>query len=110
MIPLATTTVSSTRATLSGLEDPYDSPAVAPTPVVSGLRAVIGRPNAKVGLVGGQRVEIDAAMVCDPADIEAGDVVTDAQGNTWQVVTVASVAAFGFAHLNVGLRQVTGAT
>lgn len=107
MIPLATTSVSTTRADRT--VDAYD-PDQAVTAIASGIRAVIHAGGGTVRLVGGQRVVNPATVTCDPFDLRAGDTMTDDQtGQTWTVLAVSSYPQLGLGHLQASLRSTEGA-
>lgn len=129
MIPLATTLITVTRIDTStgtvdtpgdydtgpdydtdDLIDPYDATQPAPTTVDSNVRAAIGPPTATVELAGGRRVEYDARLVCDPCDLQPGDTVTTANGDSWRLLWARRVTAFGNDHMLGLLRATTGAT
>lgn len=110
MIPLATTTITVTRADMTGAADPYDPDPPAPTVVASGVRAVIGAPKATTKLSGGTKVDYTATLRCDPCTITGGDTVTDAGGTAWLALWAIEVDALGLDFIEGELRLQTGAT
>jgi hypothetical protein len=110
MIPLATTQLSIARTEPADQPyDPYDSPAVYPTQVATGVRAVITAPTANAVLSGGNQVVYAAKVTADLCDLQAGDTVTDATGLTWTVLWARQVLGFGLDHMEGQLRLVEGA-
>lgn len=108
MIPLNTTTVSTTRA--DPTVDPYD-PGQSVVAIGSHVRAVIKSVGGSVHLVGGQRVVEPATVVCDRFDLEEGDTMTDDRtGEVWTVLNVSGFPQLGLDHLSATLRSVSGAT
>jgi hypothetical protein len=73
------------------------------------VRAVIGPPSASARIVGGDRVVENVTMQADPCDLIRGDIVLDANGQTWTVLWVTHFSQFAFDHVSAGLRIVVGA-
>lgn len=111
-LPVATTTVAVTRAQGAAVgKDPADPdyPAVTPVAGLAALRANIGTPTAAVAEAGGTRVVYTAELVTDPADLQARDVLTDADGNTWNLLWAKAASHFGIAVMVGRVELVVGA-
>lgn len=108
-IPFATTTIVVTRQPENADVDDYDVPTSSPITVASGVRAVIGQTSANDVLVGGERINYNGSMRCDPCDMEPGDTVTDSAGLVWTVLNVVPQQSFALSVYVVALRRVTGA-
>jgi hypothetical protein len=109
-LPMATTTISTTRSANDGTIDLYDTPA-APAAVVDGVRAVIGSPRSRVDFSAGMRVVTTAAFDADPCDIQAGDALTDnTTGRSYEVIGVISRYELGLSFVSGLLQIIEGAT
>ena len=108
-IPFSTTAITVTRVPEDETRDGYD-PTPPPVTVATAVRAVIPPPSPSDQLAGGERVDYNSTMRCDPCDIQQDDTVLDGQGNQWRVLNVTPVSAFFLDFLNVSLRRVTGAS
>ena len=108
-IPFAKDIVTVSRVMNSDIEDMYDPAPARRSQVASNVRAVITIPSAVATLTGGDRIVFNATMTCDPIDIQPNDVVIDQGGYEWRTLTVTHPRAFGFDHMVVQLRLVTGA-
>jgi hypothetical protein len=111
-IPASTTTITVKRRQLNPLADPAD-PDEYPTPewktVESEVPAVISPPSASNKLAAGDRITFSARLICDPADVKAEDVITDAvDGTEWTVLWARPVVALGLDHVEGQLRMVSG--
>ena len=109
MIPFAKDRITISRVPGSEDVDGYDPVTTHNAQVATNIRATIGLPSAAPNLVGGDRIVTNATMQCDPCDIQPNDVITDAQGTVWTVLTVVPQVGFGLDHYTVALRLVTGA-
>lgn len=109
MIPLATTTISATRVPADPTRDGYDT-APAPISVATGVRAVINPPSASVNLTTGERIAYHHRLVCDIADLQADDTVTDADGNVYTLEWVKTIRGLGLDHMEGSLMVVVGAS
>lgn len=108
-IPMAKDYVTISRVLTSDITDDYDPDPPRPAQLAKRVRAVITTPSAAPNLVGGDRIAYNATMTCDPTDLEANDKVLDANGTEWRCLTVVAQKGFGFNHMVVTLRLVTGA-
>lgn len=107
MIPVATTTITISRARAD--EDPYDTPVVRP--VANGIRAVIGLPSGRDHIIGGHQTVVDAKLDCDPCELGHSDLVTDDTTEiTYQVVWRTPRVGLGLDHIEAGLNVVEGAS
>lgn len=108
MLPLALTTISTTRAKAN--VDPYKpGPATGDTPVVTGLRAAISSDTGTAQILTGTRVEYTFVLNTDPADLRAGDtVIDDGTGEKYVLLWVRLRAGLGLDHMTGRLRMVTG--
>lgn len=109
-LPMATTTISTTRSANNGSTDLYDTPAT-PAAVLSGVRAVITGPSSRTSFSAGQRVVTTAAFRADPCDVKTGDVMTDdTSGTVYQVLWALDRYELGLAYTYGALQIVKGAT
>jgi hypothetical protein len=78
----------------------------------SGVRAVISTPTGgEVPGPGGGAERIDAQLVADViATLDHTDLVTDADGNEYEVAWVAQREGFGLEHTTAGLVAKSGRT
>lgn len=105
MIPLASTTVTVTRA--NGTGDPYE-PASTST-VTAGAPAHISAPNGTSERVGGAQEVVDAVLYLPsvPA-LKPADSVVDALGDRYTVTWVRTRRGLGLDHQQAGLVAVRG--
>lgn len=112
-IPLALTKLTIQRVIPvpgdDGIIDGYDSSEPAAVTVVSGVRAVIGKPSASVVLAGGDRIVYTSTFNSDPCSIQAGDVVIDDTGTQYRCQWARPSSGFGLDNMEGELRLVTGA-
>lgn len=115
MIPLATTTITIKRRQndpLADLADPADEGG-DPVPefriVEEEVPAVLSPPTANNNMTAGNRQTYSSRLICEPADVQADDVVVDAMdGSEWMVLWARPVQALGLDHMEGQLRQVRG--
>lgn len=109
MLPLALTTISIDRPDQTS--DGYDPEQAAPTRIAAGVRATITSKSGSVQITNGQRVRYTAVLNTDPADIRAGDTVTDeSTGETYRCEWALARPGFGIDHVEGRLSIVTGAS
>lgn len=109
MIPLALTSVTITRLPDGGEVDGYDELPPADT-IQTGVRATIGSPSANTQLSGGTKVVTTWRAQLDLCDLQAGDIVTDADGNTFQCLSATVRKGLGLDHISAVLTVAEGAS
>lgn len=110
VLPLATTTVTITRAANDGTTDLVDAPAALPVIVASGVRACVVSPTSRTSLSRGERVVTSAGFRCDPTDIQTDDILTDAaNGQTYRVLWALTRYELGLGYTYGDLLIVQGA-
>ena len=101
-IPGATTTITVSSPDAA---EPYEP--VTHTPVVWGVRAVIGRPTGREAVATGAAEVIDAMLTCDLVALTHGQQVTDdVTGVVYAVEWVMARRGLGLDHTTAGLRRV----
>lgn len=109
-LPLATTTISTTRVPNDGTTDLYDEGA-APVAVLAGVRAVVTGPSSRTTFAAGERVVTTASFRADPCDVQTGDLMTDdTSGAVYQVLWALDRYEMGLAFTYGNLQIVEGAT
>lgn len=108
MIPLATTTITVRRPTVTG-GDPYDG-AVTTAVAAASVRAHISAPAGVETLRGGQQESLEWRLACDPVALDNADQVIDDQtGLVYEVVWAAARTGLGLDHVEAGLRRTEAA-
>lgn len=109
-IPIATTTITVTRAALLATDDPYDAPTGSPTTVAAGVPANIAIADGDDRVSGrSERETVTFRLRCDPVDLEHGDTITDdTTSETYDVVFARTrrTGNVGLDHTIAELRQV----
>lgn len=106
-IPLATTTITVLRPSLSN-DDYYDLRTAGPV-VAANVRAHISEPSGIEGLIGGRTEQTRFPFNSDICDLSGHDlVVDDTTGNTYEVVWVRKRFGLGLDHMTGQLRIVAG--
>lgn len=100
MIPLATTTITVRRP---GAAEPYE-PASYST-VATGIAAHISGP---AGIEIGGQEDVQHRLTADTVDLGHLDRITDAEGQTYEVVWARPRVGLGLDHTVAGLRQTEG--
>jgi hypothetical protein len=109
MLPLAQTTISITRPDQAA--DGYDPAPAAAVPIDEDVRAMITNKSGSVQLANGQRVAYSAVLNSDPADVKAGDIITDdTTGVAYRCLWAVLRPGFGIDHVEGRLQIVQGAS
>jgi len=101
-IPGATTTIT---VSAPDAAEPYEPTTFSP--VIVGVRAVIGRPSGREAVATGSAEVVDALLTCDPVMLSHGQQVTDnGTGVVYAVEWVMARQGLGLDHTTAGLRRV----
>lgn len=106
-IPLATTTITISRAAAPADTDGYDTAPAAST-VDWGVRAQISSPSGRNTMLVGNRTVYLWKLTADPCDLRSDDTVTNAEGETFIVQWARQRRGLGLDHTTAGLIQVEG--
>lgn len=109
MIPLATTSITISRIPADPTRDGYDTPP-PPATIATGVRAHLSGPGKSTDLSSGQRIATTWRLDADPCDLQAGDLITDANsGTTYRAMSADRRYGLGLDHTVATLERIDGA-
>lgn len=105
-LPFATTTITVLRSDQDGTIDDYTG--VTYSPLVTGVRAVVGAPGGVETNRGGSSEDVTWRLNCDVTDLRHDDRVLDeTTDETFEVVWVRRRVGLGLDHMVADLRTIS---